>query len=292
MDDWSAYRSFLGVLRTGSLSAAARSLGLSQPTLGRHIAALEAELGTALFTRSVRGLAPTDSALAIRPHAEAIEAATEAARRASSAPADSASGVVRITTSEIVGAEVLPPMLAALRERHRGLAFELSLSNRTEDLMRRDADIAVRMVKSTQSALVTAYVGKVTIGLFGRRDYLARHGTPAKLSDLPGHTLIGFDRETPFLTAAKRQLKLEREMFALRCDSDLANLAALRAGCGLSICQVPLARRSPDLVRLFKEEVAFTLEIWVAMHEDLKRVRRMRVAFDHLVASMKAYARA
>lgn len=291
MDDWSAYRSFLGVLRTGSLSAAARELALSQPTLGRHIAGLEAELGTALFTRSVRGLAPTDAALAIRPHAEAIEAAAVAARRVTSAPAESLSGVVRVTTSEIVGAEVLPPMLAELRERHPGLKFEISLSNRTEDLTRRDADIAVRMVKPTQSALIAARIGKVTIGLFGRRDYLARHGSPARLSDLPRHTLIGFDRETPFLAATKRELRLEREMFALRCDSDLANLAALRAGCGLSICQLPLARRTPDLVRLLKDEVAFPLEIWIVMHEDLRRLHRMRATFDHLVASMKAYVR-
>lgn len=290
-DDWNAYRSFLGVLRAGSLSGAARTLGLSQPTLGRHVEALEAGLGTALFTRSVRGLAPTDVALAIRPHAEAIEAAAEAVRRVISAPADAPSGVVRITASEIVGGAVLPGILRDLRTRHAGLVFELSLSNQTEDLMRRDADIAVRMVKPAQGALIAAHVGKVGLGLFARRDYLARYGTPANFAALAGHAMIGFDRETPFLTMAQKRLNLERSMFALRTDSDLAALAALRDGFGLGICQIPLAKALPDLVHILPGQIAFELEIWIVMHEDLKRVRRMRTTFDHLTERMRAYVR-
>lgn len=291
MEDWSAYRSFLGVLRGGSLSGAARALGLTQPTIGRHIAALEQELGTALFVRSVRGLAPTDAALNIGGHAEAIEAAIEAARRTASAPSDIAAGTVRITASEIVGGEVLPGILADLKRRHDGLAFEVSLSNETADLMRRDADIAVRMVKPAQGALISAPAGRVKLGLFARRDYLKRCGTPKTLAELSRHALIGFDRETPFVMAVKRQLKMDRAALSLRSDSDLAQLSAIRAGFGLGICQIPLAQRPGDLVHVLEDQISFTLNIWIAMHEDLKRVRRMRVVFDHLVEAMRSYAR-
>lgn len=290
-DDWTAYRSFLAVMRSGSLSAAARAIGLTQPTLGRHVEALEATLGAALFTRSVRGLAPTDTALAIRPHAEAMEAAVSAARRVSSAPADSASGTVRITASEVIGGEVLPGVLRDLHRRHPGLALELSLSDLTEDLMRRDADIAVRMVKPAQGGLLAAHVGAVELGLFATKDYLVRHGTPRSARDLGGHAVIGFDSVTPFVAAAAGQLGLRREMFALRTDSDHASLNALRTGFGLGICQVPLARRSPGLVRVLPRDIRFTLEIWIVMHEDLKRIRRMRTVFDHLVTSVLAYVR-
>src|SRR5579863_6623222 len=145
--DWTHYRAFLAVLREGSLSGAARALGLAQPTLGRQIADLERALGTALFIRSSRGLLPTDAASDIAPHAEAMAAAAGAMKRAASGGANDATGVVRITASEIVGAEVLPPLLAEFRRAHPGVTVELALSNRVEDLLRGEADIAVRMVR-------------------------------------------------------------------------------------------------------------------------------------------------
>ena len=144
---WELWRSFLAVTETGSLSAAARSLRLTQPTLGRHVDALEATLGAPLFTRSQHGLQPTSLALSLVPHAEAMASAADNLLRTASGEAEGERGTVRLAASEIVGIEVLPAMLGRFREAHPGIALELALSNRNEDLLRRDADIAVWMVR-------------------------------------------------------------------------------------------------------------------------------------------------
>src|ERR1700738_4097906 len=196
--DWSLYRSFLSVLRTGSLSAAARDEGLTQPTVGRHVDSLEKALGVALFTRSQHGLTPTEAALELQPYAESLEATAAALVRAAVGRAGTR-GTVRVTASEVVGAEVLPPILAKLHEAYPELVIELVLSNRTEDLLRREADIAVRMVRPTQQALVVRHVGDIELGLHARRDYLERRGTPSNVDDLRGDSIIGFDYEKAFI---------------------------------------------------------------------------------------------
>jgi DNA-binding transcriptional LysR family regulator len=289
--DWSLYRSFLSVLRSGSLSAAARDEGLTQPTVGRHIDSLEKALGVSLFTRSQHGLEPTEAALELAPFAESLEATSAALVRAALGRA-STRGTVRITASEVIGGEVLPPILAKLHEAYPELVIELVLSNKTEDLLRREADVAVRMVRPTQQALVARHVGDIELGLHARRDYLERRGTPATIADLRKHTLIGFDRENPFIRSVRAQgLPLERGMFALRSDSDLAQLAALRAGFGIGMCQVGLARRSTDLVRVLAKSLSFKLEVWIAMHADLRSSARCRVVADALAAGLAAYAK-
>lgn len=155
---WDLYCSFLAVSREGSLTRAARRLGLTQPTLGRHLEQLERGLGTSLFVRSPKGLAPTPMALALLKTAEAMEAAAEAFERNAVAELEDLSGVVRITASEIVGIEVLPPRLSELAARHPRLVIELSISNANQDLLRRDADVAVRTVRPSQVALIAQSV--------------------------------------------------------------------------------------------------------------------------------------
>jgi DNA-binding transcriptional LysR family regulator len=289
--DWSLYRSLRAVLKAGSLSGAARSLGLTQPTLGRHIEQLEAALGLPLFTRSPQGLRPTDFARELAPYLETMASAAAAAARDASAEADEVAGVVRVTASEIIGGEVLPPILAAFRERHPKVAIELVLSNRAEDLLRRAADIGVRMTpRPGQGALLARKVGAVEIGLYAHRRYLERHPAPTDFESLAAHPIIGFDQENSLgETLAGIGLPVTRETFAFRCDSDLAQLAALRAGFGVGGCQVGIARREPDLVRVVPDLVLFDLNVWVVMHEDLKASRRMRLMFDHLVAGLGAY---
>ena len=200
--DWSLYRSFLSVLRTGSLSAAAREEGLTQPTVGRHVDALEKVLGVPLFTRSQHGLTPTEAALELQPYAESLEATAAALVRAAVGRAGTR-GTVRITASEVVGAEVLPAILTQVHELHPEITIELVLSNRTEDLLQREADIAVRMVRPTQQALLARHVGDVDLGLHARRDYLERRGVPSSLEELREHTLIGFDRENAFIRSVR-----------------------------------------------------------------------------------------
>ncbi|MEI9964655.1 MAG: LysR family transcriptional regulator [Caulobacteraceae bacterium] len=191
---WDIYRSFLAVARRGSLSGAARALQLTQPTLGRHVDQMEQALGAPLFTRSPQGLLPTETALALVPIAEAMESAAAAIVRAASARPGEIAGVVRVTASEVVGAEVLPPILAGFCERHPKTDFELHLSNRTEDLLRRDADIAVRMVRPTQAGLVARRLGDTVLGLHAHRRYLEGSPPIGSLADLAGVRLIGFDR--------------------------------------------------------------------------------------------------
>ncbi len=287
---WELYRTLLAVIREGSLSGAARLLGLTQPTVGRHIDALETGLGIALFTRSQGGLAPTESALALVPHAEAMASAAEALQRAASGEAEEDRGTVRITASEIIGTEVLPPILAAFREAHPRIVIELMLSNRTEDLLQREADIAVRMIRPTQAALVARKVGVVRLGLHAHRAYIKAHGAPQTMEELPQHPLIGYDREPSVRRLKDFGFELTRDLFAFRCDSDVAQFAALRAGFGLGVCQFALAKKYPELVHVLPGMAHFELDVWIAMHEDLKTSLRMRLMFDHLAAELGAYA--
>lgn len=285
--DWDLYRSFLAVAREGSLSAAARSLGLTQPTLARHVEDLERALGTTLFVRSQRGLSPTDVARDLIPYAETLAATADALIRAASGDGAAIAGTVRISASEIMGAEVLPPILARLRERNPGLAFELVLTNAVEDLMQREADIAVRMVAPSQGALVARHIGRIALGFHAHRRYLARAGTPRTTADLASHALIGFDKGSAAIRAmAARVPALDGLRFALATDSDIAQLAAIRAGFGIGICQVPIATRDPDLVRLLPDAVTLSLDTWIVMHEDLRASPRCRAAFDGLVEGL------
>jgi len=231
---WELYRSFLAVARHGSLSGAARALRLTQPTLGRHVDQLELELGVPLFTRSPQGLIATETALGLVPIAEAMESAAAAMTRAASGSVGEVAGVVRVTASDIMGAEVLPRILAEFASVHPKIAFELHLSNRTEDLLRRDADIAVRMVRPTQSGLVARRLGETVLGFYAHRRYLDVYGAPAGIGDLGRFRLIGFDRDpAPVKAIGEAGIRATREMFSLRTDSDLAQLAALRAGYGI-----------------------------------------------------------
>ncbi|MFA7262957.1 MAG: LysR family transcriptional regulator [Caulobacter sp.] len=290
--DWNLYASFREVMRQGSLSAAARALGLTQPTLGRHVTALEAALGAALFTRSPQGLTPTAAALELLPRVEDMHAAARAAARAVSGGPSGETGVVRLTASEIVGGVVLPPILAAFRETHPGIVVELTLTNRNEDLLRRDADIAVRMVRPAQSALVARRLGTVAIGLFAHRRYVEAHGLPMTIDEIADHPLIGFDRDEVSLRSLEGvPAYLRRDRFAFRCDSDLAQLAALRAGYGLGGCQLGIAANEPDLIPVLPDLAHFELEMWLAMHEDLRAVGRVRTMYDFLAVELGAYVR-
>jgi DNA-binding transcriptional LysR family regulator len=290
-NDWDLFQSLHAVLEAGTLSAAAKLRGLTQPTLGRHIETLEQRLGSPLFLRSPRGLQPTDLALELRPHLNEMASAASAAVRDASGAADSLVGSIRITASEVVGAEVLPPMLTAFREQHPGVIIELMLSNVADDLSRREADIAVRMTPPSQNALVARKVGEVTLGFYATADYLARHGTPISFEELETHTLIGFDspartiKELPGVNIA-----VSREIFTFRSDSDLAQLAATRAGFGIGATQDVIANRY-GLVRVLPEHTLFHLGIWIVMHENLKGSRRMRLMFDHLVDGFSAYVK-
>ena len=284
---WDHWRSFIAVAEEGSLSGAARALRLTQPTLGRHIDLLEQAVGAALFLRAPQGMALTDLGRDLLPEARAMAAAAAALERTASAPLDAARGVVRLTASEVVGAEVLPGVLAPLLSAHPGLEVELVLSNRNEDLLRREADLAVRMLRPVQTGLVARKVAEVRIGLYAHARYLAAQGVPQTPADLAGHILIGPDRDAGTL-AAMAAAGLDRRMLRLRCDREAAQLNALRAGLGIGAAQAGVARACPDLRPVLAGHFAFRLECWLAMHEDLRASARVRLVFDHLAAHLPA----
>jgi DNA-binding transcriptional LysR family regulator len=289
---WELYRSFLSVLIEGSLSGAARALGVAQPTVGRHVAALEKSLGLALFTRSQIGLMPTEAALSLRSYAEAMQSTAAALERAAASQGTGVRGTVRVTASDVIGVEVLPPIIASLRDEHPDLVLELVLTDRMQDLLRREADIAVRMARPRQELLVARRVGQIELGLHAHQRYLSRHGTPNTMADLANHALIGFDQTTAFIRSAGKGLSgWRREAFAMRTDNNLAQLALIRSGAGIGVCQAAIARRDESIVRLFPRHFSLQMETWITMHEDLRNSPRCRVAFDALVKGLQQYVK-
>lgn len=290
--NWELCRSFLAVMREGNLSRAARALDLTQPTLGRHIDEMETALGVSLFTRSPQGLTPTDAAFELKPHAQAMASAAEALVRAASGGLDEARGAVRVTAPEIIGVEILPKILTAFHAQYPAVDIELVATNVTENLLQREADIAVRMVAPTQAALYARKLGPVRFGLYASRDYIARRGMPRTMAEVREHTLIGFDRAATAIQALRQiPSPVTREGFALRSDSPVAQIAMARAGFGIGRGADFIARLDGDLVPVLADEYCVTVDMWVVMHEDARGTRRTRLMFDHLVASLQKLMR-
>jgi DNA-binding transcriptional LysR family regulator len=283
---WDDQRIFLAVLEEGSLSAAARRLGLSHPTVRSRIEALESALGTVLFTRSVSGLAPTEAAEALRGPARAMAMASDLFVRQASSSAFEIAGTVRMSVPEFMGIEVIPAMLARLREAHPGVRIELSLSNAPADLLAQEVDVAVRTVAPKQAALVARKVAAIPLGLFAARSYVARRGAPASLAEIAEHDMIGPDRNRSDLAYVERFGNLlHPSRLVLRTDSHPAQLAAARAGVGIAVAQVPAGDGDPDLVRILPTFEIAVIETWIVTHENLAKVPRVRAVFDSLVES-------
>ncbi|RVT43809.1 LysR family transcriptional regulator [Sphingobium algorifonticola] len=286
---WDLLSSFIAVAQTGSLSAAARCQRRAQPTVRRHIEALEAQLGVMLFTRSQSGLVPTQEALRIIPYVESMASTAQALVRTASGEGINA-GTVRIAASELMAAQVLPAILSRMFEASPALAIELVASDLNEDLLRRDADIAVRMNRPTQAALVARRVGTASLGLYASKVYLARFGEPDTLAELVAqHRLIGEDRGTRIIDAFRVLGVAEAALnFALRSDNDNVQLAAMDAGIGIGVCQIALAKSLPGLRRVLPDITA-PLEIWVVAHEDLRNVPRVRLTLETLAKGLASY---
>lgn len=285
---WEQLEAFAATLEHGSLSGASRSLGLAQPTVRRRVEALEAALGQPLFVRSANGLVPTETAESVAPVARAMQSHARALVRAGSARPEATAGVVRVTVPAILGVHVLPPRLAGLRAQAPDLHLEWVTSDAVDDLLRRDADLAVRTVAPSQSALVARRIGTIAIGLAASPDYLARHGDPTVLDELVQHALITDDRRGQLLMVLGQWgLDVADVSAVLRSDDTLAQLAAVRAGLGVGVCQVPLMDEL-GLVRVLPA-LEVLLPVWVVVHEDLRRLTRVRRVFDYLVETLTAY---
>ena len=289
--DWSLWRSFLAIVREGSLSSAARALDVTHPTIRRHLDELETKLGSPLFTRSQAGLVATDLALSLREAAQTMEAAADQLLRTASADAGVVAGTVRITASEIVGVEVLPTILSSLKLHHPGLSFELALTNSIENVLRHDADIAVRMVRPSQDGVVARKAALIPLGLYAHEAWIGRHGEPVSLNEVKSAgSLIGYDRQLGLIRAlAAAGFATTPADYGFRSDSDLAQFAALRAALGVGVCQKALAARYP-MLRQVLPCIALEMETWLVTHPNLQNVTRVRATLEGLANGLVSYA--
>jgi DNA-binding transcriptional LysR family regulator len=288
--DWSLWRSFAAVVAHGSLSAAARAIKSSQPTIGRHIELLETHLGVALFERSLSGLKPNETALKLYgPIAEAQRALAEATMMAEGAQ-DETGGSVRITASAIISNYVLPEILVAIRALHPRIALEIVPSDSAENILMREADIAIRMFRPTQLELVTRHLGDIPILPAAHERYLARRGRPTSINDLWQHDLLGFDRSDAIIThAQKLGITLTRDNFALRSDDQPHLWELMRAGLGIGFAQDNLVRRTPGMVIVPIDLAIPALPIWLTTHRELYTSHRIRAVYDALATGLSAY---
>jgi DNA-binding transcriptional LysR family regulator len=287
--DWSLMRSFLAVVESGSLLGAARQLGVSQPTLGRHVAELERQLGTSLFERTGRGLIATAAARAIADQARAMADNAAAIGRTLTGQSKQLSGSVRITASQTVATYLLPELLARFRERETGIAIDIIASNAVSNLLRREADIAVRMLRPAQSSLVARRVGEVQIGAYARKDYLRRRGVPGRPGEMLRHDLIGLDRDESIIRAfAALGQRIERDSFVVRSDDHLVLWQALCAGLGIGFAATWLADREPSLERVLPELPMPKLPVWLTVHREIRSSARIRAVFDFLAVRIPA----
>ncbi|SNS17713.1 LysR family transcriptional regulator [Tropicimonas sediminicola] len=288
--DWSRVQSFLAVADTGSLSGAARELGLSQPTLGRQIRTLEEALGVTLFTRQPRGLALTEAGQALVPPARAMREAAQGFALTAAGRVDVIAGTVRVAASDVVALHVLPEILAGIRRAEPEIEIEILPSDRSANLLFREADIALRMYRPDQLDMVTRHLGDVPLGLYGARSYLDRRGRPERLDDIRSHDLIGYDSDETLIRGMRALgLPVDRHWFALRCDDHNVLWQLVRAGCGLCFAQVPLAEADATVQRLLPELPLPTLPIWLTAHEAMRRTPRIRRVWDLLADGLGRY---
>jgi DNA-binding transcriptional LysR family regulator len=279
---WDDQRIFYAVLEAGSLSGAARQLGLSHPTVRARIDNLERDLGAVLFTRSVSGLAPTDVAVTLGDTVRKMVLASELFVRQATAVSGEIAGTVRLSISEVMGLEVIPPMLVTLREKHPSLKIELVLSNRQANILDHEVDIAVRNAVPRQQALVARRVRQVPIGFFAAHAYVARRGLPDRFEDIFSHELVGPDRDQTDLAAVEAIGSQLFKCFVLRTDSQPAQMAAARAGVGIGAFQVPIGEADTRLVRVLPDFVIDTMDVWLVTHENLAKTPGVRAVLDHL----------
>jgi DNA-binding transcriptional LysR family regulator len=286
--DWNRARAFLVTAEEGSLSAAARALGMTQPTLGRQVAALEAELGVALFERGGRGLELTPSGLELVEHVRAMGEAASRVSLAASGRSQAIEGTIRITATEVASAFVLPALIARLRRAEPGITVELVATNGLRDLRRREADIALRSVRPSAPDLFARKLGDETARLYAAASYLARHGEPRSAEDLAGAEFLGFDENEPFLDGLNALgLNLTGRNFPVLSGNHLVQWELVKQGVGIGVMATEVGDAEPLVRRVAPWLEPFRFELWLVAHRELKTSRRVRLVFDWLSEAVR-----
>ena len=287
--DWSLVRSFLAVLDAGSVTGAAKRLGAQQPTISRHVGELEAQLGAPLFERTGRGVAPTAAALAIADAARRMEEAALALARGLAGARSATRGVVRVTTSQVAATWLLPAVLARLQRAHPEIEIELVATNELSNLLRRDADIAVRMVRPAQSSLIARKLGEIEIVAAAHRSYLAKAPPLRGLADLAEHRLIGYDRDDAIVRgAADMGVALSRASFTVRTDDQVAYGRLVAEGAGVGFVARYNLRHWPGVVVVLPGLVTGTFPCWLAVHREIRSNPIVRTVYDFLAREIPA----
>ncbi len=285
--DWHLIRAFLAALDAGSLLGAAKQLQTTQPTVGRQVAQLEAQMGVVLFERTGRGLQPTATALSLADAARSMESGALQLARQLQAKQTQVQGTVRITASQPVAYQLLPPILASMRDALPEIQIELVSSNQVSNLLRREADIAVRMVQPDQGTLIAKKLGSVSVGVYAHKSYLARFGTPQAPDDLLNHTLIGYDTDDVMIRGfANYGQSLGKEAFAIRSDDLIVQWQALCAACGIGFVADYMGKSQPDLVKILPMLKIPPLPMWLAVHREIRSNQRIRAVFDYLAKAL------
>ncbi len=283
--EWDLVRSFLMVSRKGSLSAAARELGQSQPTLSRNIQAIESATQLNLFQRTTQGLNLTEAGKSLIEAATKMDEAADLFNRQVYGLSEKLEGDVRISVNEVVGIYLLPPAITAFRKKHPDVHIEVVITNQTSSINKREADIALRMFRPTQPDLVAKRLPDMALGFYASQAYVAEFGEPQSMQELFNHSIIGFDENMEFIEQAQKMgQQLVRKNFVLRTDHLLAQMNLCRAGAGIVGTHVELAKKWPELKRILEWIPLPALEFWIVCHSDTQYNSRIR-AFQHFLSN-------
>lgn len=286
--DWNQLRAFLETAETGSLSAAARKLGLTQPTLSRQVAAIEARMGVTLFERVGKSMALTPTGLDLLEHAKAMGAAAEALALAATGRSQAIEGVVSVSASDLVAARLVPALVRQLREQEPGIAIEVISSNALSDLLRREADIAIRHVKPEQPDLIAQLVREASASFYASEDWVRLHGHPRTAEDAASLPFVGSDRAGRYLAYLRQHgLALDEANFSCYADHTVAHWALVRQGMGIGAMMDEIAQGTPGIVKVLDELPPVRFPVWLVTHRELRTSRRIRVVFDALAQGLR-----
>lgn len=280
--DWNDLKALIAAAEAGSLSAAAARTGVSQPTLGRRIDALEAALGLKLFDRSQRGMTLTDSGAEMLGHARDMQEAAGRLSLAATGRSQTLEGTVRITAPQVMSAHHMPAILTRLLEAEPGVEVELVASDDAQNLLRREADIAIRMFRPVQPDLIARKVTEMRTGLFAAESYLDRYGEPT-LETFAVHRMVGYDRN-PAITDWMRSHGLPPPpgLMRLRTDDQIVHWRMVVAGAGIGPNQLAVGAAEPLVRRVLTELTLPTLPVWLTVHEELRTSALIRRVYDFL----------
>ncbi|MDP3425050.1 MAG: LysR family transcriptional regulator [Burkholderiaceae bacterium] len=285
--DWNQLRAFLETAQTGSLSAAARKLGLTQPTLSRHVAAIEQALGVTLFERTGQAMVPTDAGLSLLEHARAMGVAAQELVLTASGQSQAVEGLVSVSASDAVATWLLPPVLRRLREQAPGIVVEVVTSNALSDLRRREADIAIRHVRPDQPDLIGRLLYESSAGFYASADWVALHGHPRTAQQAQGLDFIGADRTGRYLGyLVQHGLPLSAQQFRVLSENSVTAWMLVQQGLGIGVMMDEIARRTPGVVRVLDEVAAVRFPVWLVTHRELRTSRRIRTVFDALAEAL------